>query len=414
VRRDAIFGFLDQTLISATNFLIGLFFVHLASKADYGLYSLGYGIIALISSFGTALITTPMTVLLGNRERSERSQFCASMLVGQLLTHVFTISIGSISVAIGWWLNWLDSEMALFAMGIGFASLGVLLQDFFRRFNYLILKPIRVFSLDLQYAVILFGLLLIAYLQQPEHMYFWAILAYGSAAGLAGALSLSGCDFRCFPKLSLIRESLSEAWQLGRWALGGVIITWLQNQSYAYFLVWFSGTTSLAEANAARLFLSPASMLSTGLMNVFMPRMARLKANNDMTGAVRMGRKILALLLLATLAYAGCVLLAQRWLISWVLTGQYGSVGPYILAWAVVIVFQAARANSSALLQIFREFRAITLANACSASLVVIMTGALIHYYGALGSIAALAFGELMMALLLWRAFARVRERVAG
>jgi O-antigen/teichoic acid export membrane protein len=203
--------------------------------------------------------------------------------------------------------------------------------------------------------------------------------------------------------------ALAEAWQYGRWSLGGVSITWIQSQSYAYFLAVLSGTSSVAEANAARLLFAPASIIATSMMNVFMPRMVRLKTAGNLSAAVKLGRKALLFLLAVTAFYAGAVLICSDWLITTVFTKQYSTINVYIVTWMIVILLQAVRANSSALLQIVREFKAIMLANAASALVVIATTSYLINTYGAVGSIAALAIGEAVLAALLWRIFHRVR-----
>jgi len=411
MKRNAIFALLDQALVSATNFLIGLFFVHYATKEDYGLYAIGFGIVSLAISFGAALITTPMTVLAPCKNLEDQRIYCSTMLTGQYVLMLPAALLSVIASWIGFYAGLFSLDIFCFCIAVTMATFGVLLLEFFRRYNYLRMEPKRVFWIDVRFSFMMIGMLGALELYGKDSLYLWVILSYGIAAGLSGFYAYLSAGFMRLVVWSFVRQALSGAWQHGRWALGGVMITWIQNQSYAYFLAWLTGAASVAEANAGRLLLSPASMLGTSMMNIFMPRMVHLKADDKPEEAVRLGRRALGLLIIATIIYAGCVFFARDWLIHTVLTKEYSNVGPYIFAWTVVILFQAMRANSSALLQVFREFRAITVANALSALIVILSTGILITLFGVIGSIAALALGELILAVLLWRAFARVRSK---
>lgn len=411
MKRDAFYALMDQAWVSATNFLVGMYFIHFSTKQEYGSYSIAFGVILLIVSFGSALITTPMTVLALEKESSKQRQFCNSLLVSQYLLLIpVALSVFLLSYAL-YVCNMYDVEIFLMAIALTFAAFGVLIHEFFRRFNYLMLSPARAFWADFRFSCMLFSLLFVAGMYVQSRLSVLAVALYGLAAGVSGLLSFAIAKFSWTLKFQSVRNALAEAWQYGRWSLSGVSITWIQGQSYAYFLAVLSGTSSIAEANAARLLFAPASMFATSMMNVFMPHMVRLKTAGRLSEAVKLGRKVLVLLLMVTACYAGAVLLCSDWLIGSVFTKQYVDIKIYIVAWVMVILLQSVRANSSALLQIVREFKSIMMANAVSALVVILSTAYLINTYGAVGSIAALAVGEAILAVLLWRIFHRVQKR---
>lgn len=65
-----------------------------------------------------------------------------------------------------------------------------------------------------------------------------------------------------------------------------------------------------------------------------------------------------------------------------------------------VNLLTALRGNTSILLQVFKAFILITLANIGSAVVVLILTWPLMYYYGVLGSIAAVALGKIILVVL--------------
>ena len=96
---DSLYSVADQALLSATNFSIGMYFVHFSTKDEYGLYALSYGVITLVISFAGALIMTPMTVNYADRPIEQRESYCTSMLVGQYA--IFLPAIALVLLAVG-------------------------------------------------------------------------------------------------------------------------------------------------------------------------------------------------------------------------------------------------------------------------------------------------------------------------
>ena len=60
---NALAGMIDQALLSALNFAIGLLFIRLASKEEYGLYTQFFGLLMLSQSLQNALTNSPLIAL---------------------------------------------------------------------------------------------------------------------------------------------------------------------------------------------------------------------------------------------------------------------------------------------------------------------------------------------------------------
>jgi O-antigen/teichoic acid export membrane protein len=408
-----LYGIVDQALLSATNFAVGIFLIHFAEKEQYGLYSLAYGILTLIISFAGALITTPMTVNCADRPAEQRARYCASMLFGQYWIFGPTIGVALAIMFLLYQFRVLQWQTMSFAAVVAAASLGVMLWEFSRRYYYLRLRPKQVLHWDICYAAMMvIGLIVVACASLSD-MHQWVFVVYGLAAVGTGLQTLAGSGLNIRLRLVEVATAVREAWLQGRWALCGVMVTWVQSQSFAYFLLMFSSLASVADANAARLLLAPLMFVNTGLSNVVLPQLVLLRSKEGLTATVNLARQLMLGLMGFFLVYTVLVLLAQEMLIALILGESYTGIEPFIFAWAAVNVLTVLRSNSSLLLQVFKEFRAITLANIGSALVVVGITWPFIHYYGVLGSIAALAVGELILALLLWGVVAHVRQRYA-
>ena len=84
---------------------------------------------------------------------------------------------------------------------------------------------------------------------------------------------------------------------------------------------------------------------------------------------------------------------------------EYGEIGSLVFLWAFYYLALAVRGNATILLQIYKKFKIITLFNLLTAIFTIILGYIFIVVNGVLGSIQSLVLGELVLALLLWRAF---------
>jgi O-antigen/teichoic acid export membrane protein len=166
----------------------------------------------------------------------------------------------------------------------------------------------------------------------------------------------------------------------------------------------------VAEANAARLFLAPVNVLSVGFVRVFMPKLIHLKNQQNHAAVRKMARKILAVVIASIGIVVLGVIIMEDYIIKFAFTDDYSNIGIFVIAWAVVVLFVAIRSNTSILLQVYNKFKDITLCNAITTLITLLLGTTLIHYYGVLGSIIALAVGEFLLALLLWRRFSLVKK----
>ncbi len=409
-KKDVIYSFADQVLFSLTNLGIGLFLIHFTTKHNYGLYSIGISVILLTIGFANALITTQMTVIAYEKPVHEFDAYCFSMLVGQYIVFIPVLVMSVIGICYLNAINLIGKEYSSFALTVCFSAAGVLLLEFLRRYFFLKLSPKKVLLMDIIHVGLMFTFILTAVFNKYNDLHKITISAYGGCAFIAGILGAVYADFNWAFCYNSAISSLKEAWINGRWALGGVTVTWLQSQGYVMLLSILITAASVAEANAARLFLAPVGVLSTSLIRVFMPRLAILRSEEKHDAVKQLAKKILILILAAVASVSIIVILFQDIIIKYVFTKEYTNIGIFIAAWAIVYFFQAFRSNTSILLQVYKQFKIITLANTVTSISVIIISIFLIKFFGIIGSISGLAIGELLLFLLLWRVFRSIEH----
>lgn len=409
LHKDASWGFLGQALQSIINLSAGLFLVKFATKEEYGIYGIGFAVSLLFVGFANAIVMTQMTVIAPSKPDDDRERYCGSMLLAAFAI-VLPVSL----------LVWLCSYLPIdgfsdkyrdLLAALSLAIPGFVIVEFLRRYFYLSLAVKNAFYVDASLLILFSGMLSVIYFSDLGDLHFWVLSAYGISALIVAAVFLRRVvRFPLHDAFRLVPHSMTEAWKQGKWALGGVTVTSIQNQGYVYLLALLQGAASVAEANAARLFLSPLSLLSTSLSRVFMPRMAILRAEGHVGKAVKLSVVILCILLACILIYTGALLSSIDWILSVFATPEYQSIGILVALWALFIIGNSLRNVPTQLLQISHKFRMITLSSTVTAVLVLLLSILSIRLYGICGLIIVMALGELVLAVILMRYFNRVRQ----
>ncbi|MGB8337965.1 MAG: hypothetical protein WCE43_03730 [Burkholderiales bacterium] len=411
MRTSVVISVLDQAWLSGANLLLGVFLIKHSTKEAYGSYVLGYAIILFLVSVQNALVTTQMSVLAPGRSVSEQGRFCSALAVGQFAIFIPVILLIAM---VGVVLNLRGAENgAGLAFAIAVSTLGVILREFFRSYFFLRLRPAVVMGLDVVFVLLLFSGLWVAVWMKLSSITLAALVIMGVVSLLVGFLSVFIARNELSVKIADILPALRESWRYGRWALAGVTVTWLQDQSYIYLLSAMVSTAETAEASAARLFLAPLTLLNVGFYRVLLPRWAYMSHENKHKEIAGMARRIKWPLVWMVVAYVAALLLLKDWLIPLLLTGDYTQTGALIVLWGAMFALQAVRTNYSLLLQVYKRFRDITLANTATAIGVLILGAALIRAYGVIGSMVTLIIGEASLTILLVYGFRNVRKNTA-
>lgn len=401
VRKQVAISFIDQAILSAANFLVGIVLVKFVAKADYGLYVLAYTIILFIVGLQNALITTQMTVLAPSKPKDEQDGFCNSLCIGQYFLYVPAAIVAVIVILALYHMGTLSNEQCYFAGTILIVTLGVLFREFYRSFFFLKSQPSNVLIIDLVFVATTSIGLLLGWLTYRDQLHIIALYLFGLASLASGLAAMALGGFSMEVNIRKSMASLKEAFAHGRWALGGILLSLIQGQSYVYLLTAMSGTARLAEVNAARLFLAPLSLLHMSFARVLLPKWSFMRRNGESAGIVRMARKAQILLIAIIVVYIATILLAQDRLIDAMFPQDYQNIGIFILMWGVLSVVQTLRSSDSWILQAFHQFKKLTLANVFSAVTALTLGATLIKLYGPTGSIVAMIVAEAILVFTL-------------
>ncbi|EGV29999.1 polysaccharide biosynthesis protein [Thiorhodococcus drewsii AZ1] len=405
------FSFANQFVSSGTNFMLTIYLVRALSADEFGRFSVGFAAVLFFGGIGNALFLTQMVVNTPDKAQDDRLAYAARVMFSVVIfCGVLLLSFSIIIVfSDEFGLDWVAQKRAyLFACAI--ASAAYLINNFFIRHAYIVRLEKRAFVMNVGVAVVIASLLGVSFLAKIELdavLGLW-IYAVGQIIAVQIGAKQANLPLRGV-RLKHLFSDLSGSWQGGRWALGGVIVTWLQSQAYLYVTVLFAGPAGAGQANAARLSIMPFMFGVPAINQILLPRLADMRV----TKPKKMRQTILVYtMILITLAAVYMLLLwsSRDWVIPLVFDLKYPNLEPLIAMWFLTLFALLARTTASIMLQAQKEFRSIMIRNSVSAAVTIVAAASLCYLYGIQGALAGAVIGETLLAILLWRRLLRHGE----
>ena len=413
----AVVAMLDQALLSAMNFCIGLAFISLAAKTDYGIYTQLFGLLMLSQTLQGALANAPLVSLGPKRRRRARQALAAHLFRLQTLISLLLalVACSGVSIAV-WWLEMPALSHAI-ALPFALAIAGQWIREFARKYHFLTLNPHRTLAIDCLYAAVLGSLLLAMVLLERFNTVsvFWAM---ATANLLAGGHGLIRTKLRPFALHGRAGQRLRDSWQLSKWTLPSVVVTWGSNYSFIYIVAAMIGAAAAAEISAARLLVMPAALCINAWSNTFSPRFSQWVGEGDFN---RLGKVMFwsAIGLTGiTLAYGTALALVYDLLVTYVLGEGYADIGGMIVLWLLYIAIFAVR-KIGVIAMVggghYKEMFGYSLANfICSLPILVLATWLLGTRGAVIGLIAVESINLALVWLRGWPDLKRRWQRTGG
>lgn len=402
VKIPLMLSFLNQIVNSGGNFIVGIYLARSLSLEDFGLYGIGFGICMLYIGVGNAIILTQMVVNMPDKLAADKEQYAAKMLLAAIMLGIFTL-VSAAVITFGAMLFRPDWHRFIGAIAtVTFTSVCLLAKEFFISYAFMQRRESLALVISFLSVAVLGGGLIVEHLAGIPLTAENALLLYAAGAATAALVGYLSSHLRIIGSTRNLKPDFLEAWQHGRWALGGIVVTWIQAQAYTYVLAFSLGPAGVGLANAARIFISPFSFLIPAINKIMIPRLAEYR-QSDPQKMYRISTMITAGLFIFVILYSIILLSSVDFITRIVLGRNDPGIDSLIWIWCIVLAFNMLRTGGSVLLQVMRKFRILTLVNIPSAILAVLTAIFLIRQLGAPGAIWGTAIGEIVFCLLIWR-----------
>lgn len=373
------------------------------SKEQFGLYSVGFATVLLLSGLISASIGMQFTVNLPDQENHCRAQYAVHHAAAVAL-----VCFGMIGIAvafsflpreIGGFDAYLVSELAVpVTVAVTFYSLRDLLirLAYSERRETAVLKSNMVVGFFNLGALFSISRLLSAAPSAEIALYVYAV---GQMVGCLSGVSLGALPWHgiCWTQVS---GAFAESWKGGRWAVISSLAYNVRTQAHSFLIPPLLGVRVLAEINAARILVTPAVMAIPPFSDVLMPRLAE-RRQQGLLKLARASSIAIGGLSAVTLLYSSALMLSLNWLLPLIFGETYRNIDQLVFGWCAVTVFLALRNGLSLALQVVRAFRGLMLANVFAALWTLILFRPFVEHFGVLGAIYAIAAVEMLLCVVL-------------
>lgn len=279
----------DQGVVSATSFATSLLVGRAVSEEEFALYGLAFGVALLVLNIQSAVIATPLTVLLPRTPEDERPSYVGSTLVHQLcVAGVTALLLGAVSAAMASGLR--HEAIAGLGKVLGALALVVvfmLFREYARRVSFANMRMGAAVALDVSVSVLQLGALAALWLTGRLSVPL-AYLTIGAACGLSGLGWFLKRREQFRPRRERLLPDLKRNLRLGVWVGLYTLAAVLSAEVYPWLLVLMHGKEVTGRLVAARFVVFLANPLMLGMGNFLGPRTAhaRMESRQALNGVV--------------------------------------------------------------------------------------------------------------------------------
>jgi O-antigen/teichoic acid export membrane protein len=351
---------LDQGIIAASNFVIGILLARWLLPEQYGSYALAFAIFLLLSFSYQALLLEPQRVFGPSDYADWQPEYLGVLLrIHSVLALAIFLALG-----ISAWLMHVfappDSLPGALA-GVTVAAPCVLLLWLARGAFYVRMSPQHAITGAAVYcAVVLVGLLLVYRIRLLSPLSAFLLMA------LAALISSAVLLVRLKPVLKLRVSGPSwkvvfqQHWKYGRWILVSLVLSWLSGDIYYPLVCSFSGMAAGGALRALLNFYLPVAQTFSALSIFVLPYASRVYQENGPAALTGLTRRMAWLFAAAAIAYWAVLILFSKPVMHSLYGGRYMEVAPLVpwlaaasLPWNVAIVptiaLRAVRSSASIL-----------------------------------------------------------------
>lgn len=388
----------DQGLLSLINLGVQILLIKIVTKDEFGYYSLGLSIIMYLMSFQNAVVNTPITVTLAERNNDDKNKYVSAIFTGQFYVLLFICTIGAI-LSLSIELLGFYTDYSLLAMSLFIGSFGVLNREFLRSYFFAEERPEKVLKLDIYYGLIYTALIGVSFVLYKINVPL--VLMFMGIAAAFDSLILNK-EFNYKSKFREIIDHYKGNWQISKWALIGITVTHIQNFTYLYVVGLMLGSAAMGEVSASRLLLMPLGLIINGWGNVIRPYGSKLREE-------KLLNKFYKHLVLASAGFQLLILIVtiliyifSDTILKLGFNENYKNIFEYLPLWGLLSGVSFIRANASYGLQVVKKFKSLALVNLGTMIITLLFAIVLTKYWEIKGALIASLIGSIIFAVILW------------
>jgi O-antigen/teichoic acid export membrane protein len=323
--RQGLTTLLDQGVFSITNFLTGVIVARSSSTRELGLYSLGFGMVVLLTAVQTSLISVPYNVYAMRIAEGERRAYTGSTAVHQLILSLLSVALlgtAGLLLARGAHLPGMGAVASTLAVAIPF----ILAREYGRQLLFSRLRFSSALLLDVVVAAVQLGtLLLLARSGLLSARTAYLVIGGACAVAIVIAVMMARGLFALVP--SRVLPAFRANWTTGRWSVAAGAIIVAGAQLYPWFMAATRGAGEAGVFAACLGITALTNPLLIGMGNFVAPKIMHAFASGGLEAVQRVTRLAMGVVIAAMVVVCPLLFVAGGKLLEVVYGEGYGAYG---------------------------------------------------------------------------------------
>jgi O-antigen/teichoic acid export membrane protein len=403
--REGVTTVADQGIVSITNFLTGVIVARSSSREELGLYSLGFGVVLLLTSVQTSLISVPYNVYGMHIPDVERRAYTGSTLIHHLCISLLSAALlGTAGLVVGHTgaMTGVGAVVSMLAVTVPFT----LAREFGRQLFFSRLRFSSALLLDTVVAVLQLGALL--WLARGGALSARAAYAVtGAACAVAVALwaVMARRLFSIEPRRVLPTFRLN--WITGRWSLAAGAAAVASAQLYPWFTAASRGADQAGVLAACMGITALTNPLLIGMGNFLAPKIMHAHAEGGLPAVQRVTRIALVVVAGAMAVMCPLLFIFGGELLTRIYGPHYADHGLAVGVLSLAIVADWLSLPAHYALFFMDRAKVMFKSNAIVLVVTVVLGFALVAVIGVVGAGLGLLVGNSLATAFKWREYRR-------
>jgi O-antigen/teichoic acid export membrane protein len=394
-------GFLDQAMISASNFLLMAYLARQLGPTNFGTFSLTFLSLMVVGNIQASLVTQPHNVLGAALDEDEYASYTHSTTMGQLwLAGGISLVLGCAAASLIMMGNHHQGQLVLAFSALSF---GWQMQEYFKRTFYTRLAYHKAIVADLlPYVGQVIAIVMLDYLGKlsvTSAMLGMATVFFGGA--LVGAV-IGRSQIRPRGYLHTICGDIIANLRFGQWLLGAAIAYLIAGQLYPVLAAGFVSLAAMGGIRTAQNLVAPTNILNKTVSSIA-PAQATLAYRS---GGVRDLRAYMIRIgVPGTLGLSAFLLLVSIFagpIITLLVGDEYREYAWLVTFLSLSYLLEFLATLGSVALRSLDEVRVIMIAECISAAIVLTAGTFAVWKFGLAGAAAGLLVHGIVVNLVLW------------
>lgn len=305
---------LDQTVLSGASFVLNLLLIRYLSIEVFGVYVIVFSFLMLAGSIHSALVTSPIGVIVSKLDDGAAVQYVGQLNFGVLFLWIsFSLLFAIAAFIFSLMGGYEEYRVPLYCISLVLCF--YLGQQYIRSILLSRLKLLDVLINDVIYTLFQLATVLV--------LIFFDRLSVTSmilTVGFSALISLFYGIYQCRDFVQPFRKNswsaIKSNLEHGRWLLGTTIVAWGRTNMLNFVALYFMGPIAPGILRAIQTVYGPINMLLVGLESILPQFCSKIYVAQGDLGLSASLQKVSRLLLMGVVSYAVLVSFFSEILLS--------------------------------------------------------------------------------------------------